>query len=396
MLLTKTEILGRIKNLYNEAIKLDNSFDAVLIFDKTNMFYFSDTMQDGVFVLKRDGSYALFVRKSYERAKTECAFPEVFPMQSYKDVAEFLQGTCKNLYLEKDITTLSITERLKKYINYEKLNSIDLTVLRLRAVKSAYELFCMKQSGEKVKYMLDNVIPKHFYEGMNEAELSALIYLEMIKSGHHGVTRFSMFQTEMFIGTVAFSENTLYPTSFDGPCGMKGLSNAAPLVGDRERKLKKGDLIFVDIGYGVNGYHTDKTQLYSYKEPPPRIAVEICGECIKIQQKAASMLKTGAAPADVYKSITGGLDTKLLNNFMGFQSRRVKFIGHGVGLKIDEYPVIASGFNEPLCENVAVALEPKNGIENYGTVGVEDTYYVTKDGGKCLTGGGEEIRTIYK
>jgi len=79
---------------------------------------------------------------------------------------------------------------------------------------------------------------------------------------------------------------------------------------------------------------------------------------------------------------------------MGVGSERVKFLGHGVGLQIDEYPVIADKFNEPLAENMTLAIEPKRSIENFGIVGVEDTYVITKDGGRCLTHGEKEIIVV--
>jgi len=80
------------------------------------------------------------------------------------------------------------------------------------------------------------------------------------------------------------------------------------------------------------------------------------------------------------------LDEKFHQNFMGFGKRKVKFLGHGIGLQVDEMPVIAEGFNEPLKEGMVLALEPKKGIENVGMVGIENTFIVTGQGGKCITG----------
>ena len=71
---------------------------------------------------------------------------------------------------------------------------------------------------------------------------------------------------------------------------------------------------------------------------------------------------------------------------MGFGSRQVKFLGHGIGLNVDEYPVIAKGFKIPLQENMVFAIEPKKGIEGIGMVGTENTFIVTPDGGRCITG----------
>jgi Xaa-Pro aminopeptidase len=98
------------------------------------------------------------------------------------------------------------------------------------------------------------------------------------------------------------------------------------------------------------------------------------------------MLKPGAIPSEIYKKIMSDLEPEFLQNFMGYGRRKVKFLGHGVGLLIDELPVIAEGFNEPLQEGMAFALEPKKGIENIGMVGVENTFLVTPEGGKCITG----------
>jgi Xaa-Pro aminopeptidase len=71
---------------------------------------------------------------------------------------------------------------------------------------------------------------------------------------------------------------------------------------------------------------------------------------------------------------------------MGYGNRQVKFLGHGIGLEIDEFPVIAKGFDSPLQENMVLALEPKKGIKDVGMVGIENTFIVTPSGGKCITG----------
>ena len=98
------------------------------------------------------------------------------------------------------------------------------------------------------------------------------------------------------------------------------------------------------------------------------------------------MLRPGAIPSEIYNSIMSNLDEEFLQNFMGFGNRKVKFLGHGVGLLIDETPVIAEGFDEPLQKGMVFALEPKKGIENIGMVGIENTFIVTAKGGECITG----------
>jgi len=115
---------------------------------------------------------------------------------------------------------------------------------------------------------------------MAEADLGGALYPAMIREGHHGIARFSMYDTEILLGHICFGESSIYPTSFDGPGGNYGMSPAVPLLGSRQRTLQHDDLIFVDIGCGVDGYHTDKTMTYIYKGQLPQSAVEIHKRCV--------------------------------------------------------------------------------------------------------------------
>jgi Xaa-Pro aminopeptidase len=73
-------------------------------------------------------------------------------------------------------------------------------------------------------------------------------------------------------------------------------------------------------------------------------------------------------------------------NFMGFGNRQVKFLGHGIGLTVDELPVLAKGFKMPIRENMVFAVEPKKGIPEIGMVGIENSFVVTPEGGRSITG----------
>lgn len=391
---TKQEIAGRINQLFKEMNAENQDWDAVFLFDKINQYYVTGTMQDGVFVLLRDGSYAYFARRSFERAKMEGLIDNMYPMVSYKDVLAVIGDNIHHIYVETEVITHGMLQRLKKYFDIRTIQSIEKTMCKIRAVKSEYELSCMKESGRQHKYLLESIVPGLLREGMNEAELTAEIYAKMIKLGHHGVSRFSMYQTEMVIGQIGFGENSLYPTSFDGPGGMKGMHPAVPIIGDRKRTLQKGDLVFVDIGYGIDGYHSDRTQIYLFGGKPSDEVMHIHRECMLIQKRTASLLKPGNIPSEIYQTVMSQVEPAFLHNFMGFGNRKVKFLGHGIGLQIDELPIIADGFNDPLIKNMVIAIEPKKGIPNVGVVGVEDTYIVTEVGGKCITGGEKEILIV--
>lgn len=388
---SKVELEGRIERLFTLLRKQD--FDTALIIGRINLYYLTGTLQDGILVLQKDGTAAFFVRKSFERAKLESPLDILHPMTSYRDLTRLVDVNPGNTFMEINRVPLITMNRIEKYFKIEKLSSLDNIMGELRAVKSEFELALMTESGEQHRNLLENITPTLLYEGMSEVDLLSALYPEMLKLGYHGISRFSMFQMEMPVGQLGFGESSIYPTNFDGPGGMLGLCPAVPIIGSRTRLLKPGDLVFVDVGYGVLGYHTDKTQVYSFKKAPSAEVVNIHRACMEVQSKAAKLLRPGAVPSEIYKEIIHNLPESLSENFMGY-SESVKFLGHGVGLEVDETPVIANGFNAPLKENMVIALEPKCGIKDVGTVGVEDTYLIKQNETLCLTGGGRDIITV--
>lgn len=397
MELTKQELESRINRFISKMNQSCPDWDTAVIVSRVNQYYFAGTMQDAVLFIKKDGTVRYYARRSYERAVSESPLAGegvIKPMESYRDAALDIGAQLGNVYIESEVMTAAVLERLAKHFRFERKGSLDKIAFSVRAVKSPYELALMEEAGRLSNRLLVNIVPSLVYEGISEAELVGAIYHEMMKLGHQGLTRFFMFQTEMGIGQVGFGESALFPTAFDGPGGAYGMSAAIPLIGSYQRKLKKGDLFYVDIGFGIDGYHSDKTQVYSFQAKPPEEAVQAQNLCKRILTKAAAELKTGNIPAEIYKNIMSELTDEELRNLGGFGSRKVKFLGHGIGLQVDGYPVIAEGFCEPLETNMTIALEPKKGLAGIGMAGVEETFVVTPEGGRCITGGCSDILEI--
>lgn len=392
---TRQELESRKRRLCSAISDKYKDWDTAIILSRVNQYYFTGTMQDGLLLIKNDSTLMYFARRSFERAKLESPIGDcIYPMESYRDVAQVIGNTLGNTLIETEAVTIGIMERLKKYFSIDSIYPIEDIVFGVRALKSQFELNLMIASGKNHKKLLEEIAPSIMKEGISELDFTAELYEKMLKLGYHGVSRFNRFQTEMIAGQVGFGESSLFPTNFDGPGGMKGMSPAVPIIGSRDRRLKKGDLVFVDIGFGMEGYHSDRTQVYMFGAKPSDEIVKAHRGCIEVQKRTAELLKPGNISSDIYNKIMEGLDSEFLNNFMGYGDRQVKFLGHGIGLHIDEYPVIANGFNNPLQENMVIALEPKKGISGVGMVGVEDTYIVTTDGGKCITGGEKDIMVV--
>ena len=362
------------------------TWEFAAIFGRANQFYLTGTMQDGVLLIPRDREAVLWVRRSLERALDESFFPDIRPMRSYRDAAAGM-GACPGvIHVETEVVPLALLERFQKHFPFREVKPLDAGAAMVRAKKSAYELAIMERAGRIHRRVLEDAVPGMLREGMSEAELGGEVFSRLVREGHHGITRFGMFGTEMVLGQFGFGENSLYPTGFDGPGGCRGMAPGAPVLGSRDRTLRSGDLVFVDCGCGVQGYHTDKTVTYTFRGPVPEEAVEAHYRCVEVQDETASMLRPGVMPSEIYETILGGLDPAFLENFMGYGNRRVQFLGHGIGLAVDEAPAIARGFDEPLEEGMVFAIEPKKGVRGVGMVGIENTFVVTRGGGRCITG----------
>lgn len=365
-----------------------------LFISKINQYYFTGTMQDALLVIPRDQEAVYLVRRSYERALDESLFPNIKPMDNYRDAINIAGKWETQVHIEAETMPMAYYQRLQKYFGFTGFSGLEQVIASVRSIKSSYELSLMKESGRIHRHVMEDLAPGLLKEGMTEAEFATLLYSTLVAEGHQGIVRFSMFDTDMLIGQIGFGENSLYPTFFNGPGGSLGVHPAAPVLGSRERRLKKGDLVFVDAGCAVGGYHTDKTMTYLFGGTLSNEAQDIHRQCVAIQDAIASQLKPGAIPSRIYKDMIAGFDNEFLKDFMGFGKRRVKFLGHGIGLVVDEWPVIAEGFDEPIQAGMAFALEPKKGIEGIGMVGIENTFIVEETGSACITGSHKGLAVV--
>ena len=182
-------------------------------------------------------------------------------MNSFRDAAKNINVLPDTVYLETEVVPLALYQRFQKYFPFKNFKPVDPQICAVRAIKSEYELSLIREAGRIHQHVLEELVPEMLQEGMSESDLATKLFSVLVEEGHHGACRFGMFDTEMILGNVCFGESSIYPT-FCGPGGKYGLCPAAPVLGSRDRKLRKGDLVFVDVGCGVDGYHTDKTTTY--------------------------------------------------------------------------------------------------------------------------------------
>jgi Xaa-Pro aminopeptidase len=390
----ENELTRRMARFTNQLDKVYENWELCAIIGGVNMFYLTGTMCDGLLLLRRGEKPILWVRRSYERAVAESELSDIRRMKSFREVFSSIGTLPSTLYIDLAAATLQWYALLSKYVHFQNTLPIDTVMLNTRAVKSEYELGFMRQAGTLTDRFCREALPALLRDGISEVELGAELFALFLKNGFHGVSRFSMRNVDSLFGHVSFGESPLYPSSFNGASGINGLCPAAPVLGNRDRFLHSGDLIYIDIGTGIGGYHIDKTLILSYKMPQSEHVIAAHRHCLELERHAASMLRPGIKPSDIYSEIMDMVKPEYRHCFMGSPARTVPFIGHGVGLYVDEMPVIAKGFDAPLECGMTLAIEPKIGINGAGMVGSENTYLVTSGGGISLTGDPRQLDVV--
>lgn len=381
----KQELEERMRTFRAHMHRINPSWRMVMIHHKINMYYLTGTMQEGVLIISPD-SAILWVRRNYERACQESLFADIRPMGSFRTIAAFYTDIPHTIYLETANATLEWMNLVKKYIPLEKIENVQPILADMRAVKSTYELDCMHKAGQIHEQVLGSVARTLVHEGVSEAELAVQIMQALLIRGGHGIARFNQPLAESVIGYASFGESSLHAAAFDGPGGTIGTCVAVQSIGSHMRKLTRNSLIYLDIPSGVEGYHTDKTTVLYFGDlsthPQGERIRQAYAYCQKIEREIAQKLVPGAVPEEVYQQVMCQIDPAFAQGFMN----GARFLGHSVGLTVDETPVIAKGFSRKLEANMTFAIEPKIALEGIGVVGTENTYHITAQGAVSLTG----------
>lgn len=379
------EINDRLNRLQQRMLEV--SLHGALVFEPVELLYYTGSMPSGVLFVPSEGEPALFVRRSCDRARAESPLRNIVAFTSFKEIVALLQKRSlpfSMLGIDEHATTLSYFKLLKKNFVNARFADIGPELRKLRAIKSPYEIAKLRQAGE-VGRRVTAMIPELLVPGVTEWELALRLFHETAMLGRSCVPRLAFGSGECFMGAVCFGDSANHPTSFDGPDGVPGKSPACP-YGGSDRRLERGDLVFVDMLFPCDEYYVDKTRVFSLGRPDDAV-LEAHEVCLEVQRAVQERLRPGAIPSMIYEEVLAEFvaPRAFADGFMGFGANQVKFLGHGVGMVINESPVIARKSDEPLLENMVLAVEPKKALAGIGMVGTENTFQVTPKGGVSLT-----------
>ncbi len=374
MPLTKDEIANRIKAFRNSLQK--EGLEAALVFSPLHIFYFSGTFVRGV-LLVLPTEIKLLVNRPWERAKKESLVP-CEPLKSLKELPSYIKGF-KKLGLEISHFNVETYERYRKLFCDFELKSIDHLIYQLRMIKSPYEISCIIEAGKKLDKALKKGLPE-LKPGIREIKAAAILEKELRLTGHPGFTR-SLHGFELTFGYVISGKEGITPTHFvtgEGGPGVPGFPGGASF-----KKLKVSEPILLDFSGYHEGYYIDQTRMASFK--PISQAEDFYKTSLEIIEHLEKNVKPGILSGEVFEDALSIAEKRGVVDYFMSHGEQLKFVGHGVGLQIDEPPYLALNKKEVIKENMVIALEPKFHVPELGVIGIEDTFLVTKEGLRKLT-----------
>ena len=368
--------------------------DGAVLLQNSDLFYFTGSIQQGVLYLPAEGEPAYLVRKDFGRARMESGLQHVYPLKGLRDLAAQLRdlgySVPGRLGMELDVLPVVQFQRIQKVFLGADAIDISPLVRQVRAIKSDYEISIMKDCA----LIMDRVFQharKIIAVGKTDLDIAAELECFARKEGHQGLIRFRGFNMEISFGHVLSGPDSAVPAGFDAPLGGLGITPAVG-QGASYKKIAAGEPIIIDLICAFDGYLVDQTRTMSVGRLPDSLRSAYF-DMLKIQEKLFELAKPGGSWGQLYQDCYAlAMQLGYQDSFMGNSGSQVSFIGHGIGIEVDEYPFIARGFNEQLLEeNMTFAFEPKVVFPGLGAVGVENTWRVSSNGIKRLTYSDESL-----
>jgi Xaa-Pro dipeptidase len=388
------EIETRIAGL--QRILAQRALDGALILQRTDLFYFTGTIQQGSLYVPAVGEPLLMVNKVLARAKAESALDRIVALGSPKTIPDQLQqsglGRPRRIGLELDVLPANLYFSYRDVFQGAEIVDLSTDIRLLRARKSPYETGLIREAAA-YSDRVATLVPDLLREGQTEIELAGRIEAEARRMGHQGIVRMRMWGSELFYGHLLSGPSGAVPSYLASPTGGSGVSPAvAQSAGFRP--IKRHEPVLVDYVFAYRGYISDHARIFAIGRLPDEM-VRAHAAMLDLQARLKSMAKPGVASGAVYDfALERARALGYGDHFMGVGRERIRFVGHGVGLELDEFPFLNAGQTLVLQEGMVIALEPKAVFPGKGVVGIENTHVVTQDGLEQLGAYPDEITVV--
>ena len=370
------------------ALMVQQGIDAALITCNVNLIYTYGRVVSGYLYLPLNAPARLFIKRP-----NDIEGEHIHPIRKPEQITELLKECGlplpAKLMLEGDELSFTEYNRLAACFPETEVVPCGTALIRqARSVKTPIEIEMFRRSGAAHTKAYEQ-IPSVYQPGMTDRQLSIEIERLMRLEGCLGIFRVFGQSMEIFMGSLLAGDNAAVPSPYDFALGGKGLDPSLP-GGVSGTLLQAGQCFMVDMGGNFYGYMGDMSRVFSIGRLPEQ-AYTAHQTCIEIQEEIAAMAKPGTVCEDMYnKAIEIVTKAGFADYFMGVD-QKAKFIGHGIGLEINEMPVLAPRMKQELEPCMVFALEPKIVLPGIGPVGIENSWAVTTDGLEKLTLCKEEI-----
>lgn len=356
--------------------------DAALFTCNVNLIYTYGQVVSGYLYLPLNDSARLFIKRP-NNIEGEHVCPIRKPEQLPDLLTELGLPLPQRLMLEGDELSFNEYRRLAAcFPSAEVLPCGSALVRQARSVKTELEIELFRRSGLAHAKAYAQ-IPTVYRPGMTDRELSIEIERLMRLEGNLGIFRVFGQSMEIFMGSLLAGDNAAAPSPYDFALGGEGMDPALP-GGANNTPLQEGQSLMVDLGGNFFGYMGDMSRVFSIGRLPQQ-AYDAHQLCLDIQDAIADMAQPGVVCEDLYnKAIDMVTRAGMADYFMGV-GQKAKFIGHGIGLEINEAPVIAPRMKQELEPGMVFALEPKIVLPGVGPVGIENSWAVGSEGLEKLT-----------
>ena len=379
------EINLRISKLQN-AIRTCG-MDAVLISDNANIYYTSGRVFSGYVYIPATGTATYFIRRPEGITDDKVQY-----IRKPEQIAGLLSeaGVGLPAVMGYELSSLDVISYRRLVNAFPGVTPVDASpiIKSVRSVKTDFDLEQLRRSGIRHQPVYD-LIPRLYREGMTDIELQIEIERASRLEGCLGIFRIAGDSMEFFMSNILAGDNADSPTPYDFAMGGAGLDPSLP-VGADGTVITPGMSVMVDSNGNFTGYMTDMTRVFSCGKLDDK-AMEAHQCSIEICRALEKAGKPGTPAAELYELAMSIVERHGLERYFMGHKQKAGFIGHGVGIEINELPVIAPRSRDILAEHNVIALEPKFVIPHVGAVGVENTYIVTSGGLERITDAPEQI-----
>ncbi|MDR2498446.1 MAG: Xaa-Pro peptidase family protein [Tannerellaceae bacterium] len=354
--------------------------DACLLSTGLNLYYMTGRIFSGWLYLAVDADPICFVKRPVGIEGDRLRYVRK-PEQIADLLSDFGLPRPTKLLLEADEITHSDYERLLAALSPSATGNASAIMRASRMIKTPWEIGQFRISAER-HALTYAAIPECFREGMTDLEFQYEIERRMRLNGSLGIFR-AFGDMDIFMGSILAGDNAQEPSPYDFALGGAGASPSIP-IGASGLKLVSGMSVMVDMAGNYTAYMTDMTRTFAVGKLP-QLAYDMHQAAINILQELEIRLRPGAACSELYKIAARMAEKARMTDYFMGAKQQAAFVGHGIGLHINEPPVISPRSKDELHPGCVIALEPKFVLPSVGALGIEDSYVITDAGAERLT-----------